>query len=525
MTTESVIPFRRDEVKTDVMAELSKGVDALLAAVDAGASPRELEGSVWQLVLTVGRLLLTYALALACRRVTEQDLRRRGLSRRDVWLRMDEDYHVSLTTTLGPVRVPVFAYRDRSSGLGTVTRAPARKQLFPLYPRCRSSEACVEWEARLGSEHPFRKAQEALRFFTHGAVELEDTTIARHMVRVGLLVDRSWLYRPVEEVGEILRTRATRDAESEQPVLYVSSDAHALRRYVDETWDAQWKMANGLRLWCVDRHNGAIIHIGGEYTWGDCHVVKGALASLVASGHLPADGNYGDGVTARIVFISDGMPWFEDHLLPLLPSAVAVLDAYHALERLGDYAATRFGRGTPRAKDWYDKAVRTLLGQRPPKRAKGKRRKGHKKTRRTSRPKVETPPPGADLNRTPAAEALLDLLAVGRIPKAVAEAHAQLVAYIEHNAARMDFTRYRQLGYQIGSGAMESLHRTGSQARLKIPGGRWLRETSQAIFNLRMMTLAGRWRAFWDQPDITQQLAAAFAAPANDDTTCHAEAA
>ena len=52
-----------------------------------------------------------------------------------------------------------------------------------------------------------------------------------------------------------------------------------------------------------------------------------------------------------------------------------------------------------------------------------------------------------------------------------------------------------------------------------------MRETSQAIFNLRMMVLAGRWRAFWDQPDVTQQLAASFAAPANDDATCYAEAA
>jgi len=38
-----------------------------------------------------------------------------------------------------------------------------------------------------------------------------------------------------------------------------------LRGYVDETWDAQGKMANGVRLWCIDRHNGATIHLGADW--------------------------------------------------------------------------------------------------------------------------------------------------------------------------------------------------------------------------------------------------------------------
>ncbi len=75
---------------------------------------------------------------------------------------------------------------------------------------------------------------------------------------------------------------------------------------------------------------------------------------------------------------------------------------------------------------------------------------------------------------------------------------------------------YRMLGYSIGSGAMESLHRTAGQARMKIPGGRWLQETSQAIFNLRMMVLAGRWTEFWSKPDLPSLLARAFEPP-NDE--------
>ena len=110
---------------------------------------------------------------------------------------------------------------------------------------------------------------------------VEDTTIARHAVMVGNLIDRQWLYRPLAEVREGLAQRATRDTESGKPIMSASTDAHAQRRYVDETWDAEWKMANGIRLWCVDRSTGATIHIGGEYTWGDCGQVGAAFAALI----------------------------------------------------------------------------------------------------------------------------------------------------------------------------------------------------------------------------------------------------
>lgn len=52
------------------------------------------------------------------------------------------------------------------------------------------------------------------------------------------------------------------------PILFVSLDAHALRRHIDEAWDAAWKMCNGHQRWCLDRDTGAIMHRGGEYVWG-----------------------------------------------------------------------------------------------------------------------------------------------------------------------------------------------------------------------------------------------------------------
>ena len=74
----------------------------------------------------------------------------------------------------------------------------------------------------------------------------------------------------------------------------------------------------------------------------------------------------------------------------------------------------------------------------------------------------------------------------------------------------MNYPEYLRRGYQIGSGAMESLHRTGSQQRTKVPGARWLADTSQAVFNFRMVQLVGKWDAFWEQSDLMRQLAGAL---------------
>ena len=45
---------------------------------------------------------------------------------------------------------------------------------------------------------------------------------------------------------------------------------------------------------------------------------------------------------------------------------------------------------------------------------------------------------------------------------------------------------------------MESLHRTGSQVRLKRAGAHWTADVAQAILNLRMLSLSERWNEFWD---------------------------
>lgn len=65
-------------------------------------------------------------------------------------------------------------------------------------------------------------------------------------------------------------------------------------------------------------------------------------------------------------------------------------------------------------------------------------------------------------------------------------------------------------GLQTGSGAMESLRRTGCQLRTKISGAKWLAKTAQAILGLRMLHLVGDWDALWKQPNLPQEVTTVF---------------
>ncbi len=491
VTAQTQITDAAADVNARLSAVLSERVVELLER--EGSSERELEMAVWSVVLEIGRELLAACLTLACWRVTQ-----RATAGRVVRLRLDEDYTLSRSTTFGAVDVLLFAYRE-----GGATRCPARRAMFPMHPKCRSSALLLEWEARVGSQLPFRQAQEALTFFSHGAVCTEDTPISRHMGVIGALLDRTWTCRTPEDVAKILATKATRDRKTGRPLLYASSDAHALRRYVDDTWKAEQKMINGIRLWCVDRRTGQTIHVGGEYTWGDCRDVAERMRRLVEL--LVPTGDE----APQAVLITDGMPWLRDHVLPVMPDGTwFILDFYHLAQRLAKYAAAVHGPSSGRAKAWVRRAVTRLTGKRPYRRKKLKKRRGHRKKCGRRRDPFRTVHPSPHPHG--AADDLLWRL-IEEEP--ASDAVDELIGYVAPNLDRMDYSRYREHGMQIGSGAMASLHRTASQMRLKLAGARWTADRATAVLNTRLMLLAGRWDAFWTQPDLTTTLAAAFGCP------------
>lgn len=67
------------------------------------------------------------------------------------------------------------------------------------------------------------------------------------------------------------------------------------------------------------------------------------------------------------------------------------------------------------------------------------------------------------------------------------------IRYFTYHKKRMKYAEYRNLGFEIGSGAIESAHKIVIQSRMKQAGMRWSHNNVQSIVSLRAMYLSGQW--------------------------------
>ena len=166
----------------------------------------------------------------------------------------------------------------------------------------------------------------------------------------------------------------------------------------------------------------------------------------------------------RWIAISDGGAGIEDWLTANFPRAeVVILDFYHAAEHLGDWAKALHPADPA--------AAAALAGE------------------WCHRLKHEG---GA------AVLAGLRDAAVGRRP-AAREAQRQLLGYFANQLHRMDYPRYRGMGWQIGSGPVEAACKQVVGQRLKGSGMRWGEVGADAVCHLRALfrSETTQWDAFW----------------------------
>jgi hypothetical protein len=70
----------------------------------------------------------------------------------------------------------------------------------------------------------------------------------------------------------------------------------------------------------------------------------------------------------------------------------------------------------------------------------------------------------------------------------------KILGCYQANKDRMDYKKNLQIGCGlIGSGAIESAHRTVVQKRLKLSGQRWTKRGAQNMLNLRVTHMNGQW--------------------------------
>lgn len=160
--------------------------------------------------------------------------------------------------------------------------------------------------------------------------------------------------------------------------------------------------------------------------------------------------------------VSDGADWIVRQYRDKLPMLkVNILDYYHLREHVIKASQSVFGLDNPQARSWREQITGIVLEQGP----------------------VE------------ALEYIASLRKGLRAPSK-RKALEDLIGYIGRRLDMLDYPRFRQANYEIGSGPTEAFCKTLT-SRLKGPGMRWDEAHAEAFMALASVRSSGLWQSYW----------------------------
>ncbi len=84
----------------------------------------------------------------------------------------------------------------------------------------------------------------------------------------------------------------------------------------------------------------------------------------------------------------------------------------------------------------------------------------------------------------------------------------RLIGYIRRFFEALSYNEFKEKGYPIGSGEVESAHKSIPQKRMKIPGACWHPSSINPILSLRILRANDWWDDFWNNRNNEMLLAA-----------------
>lgn len=167
----------------------------------------------------------------------------------------------------------------------------------------------------------------------------------------------------------------------------------------------------------------------------------------------------------KVVFVADGAVWIWNLVAHHFPEAVEIVDWYHAIEHLWNVANAWYGQGSKKAKSWVKRNKARLMED------------------------------GVDR-----------VISSIKQWKPKTEDHVKIkrenMHYFSVNAHRMMYATFKENGYYIGSGSVESACKQYGQGRLKGAGMRWKKPGIEAIAHLRSAVLNKRTPAIMEAAKI-----------------------
>ncbi len=264
-------------------------------------------------------------------------------------------------------------------------------------------------------------------------------------------INEMQLYRITDHYGESLASvleenKRLQPMLPEEDVLYAMADGSMIL-----TREQKWKEAK----------------LGRLFSGKDCLQIEGKVNEVKASQYVSHFGgckqftdkldkvldDYGD-LKERLIFICDGAIWLRIWIEDAYPYAISILDFYHVKEYLCLFAKEIFKDDCER-NTWITEQEKLLL---------------ESKTHQV----IDT------------------IKKIGNNKKKAAT--KKIVEYYQSNINRMDYKYYLTIGKGIiGSGAIESAHRTVIQCRMKRSGQRWSKKGAKNMLCLRTIKMNNQW--------------------------------
>lgn len=236
-------------------------------------------------------------------------------------------------------------------------------------------------------------------------------------------------------------------------ILYILMDGSAVNTRIQDKDGSTWReMKLGLTFLDKDvikrKDDKAIITKKDYVTYlGSVDEFKKLLFnSAVEAGY---------GKVKKVVVIGDGAHWIWNLCRELFPDAECILDFYHMTENVYSYAKELFFHNEKQYTKWAETVIYYI------------------KTEQFSKALIK-------IKNSP-------------LPKKKARNIVNLEGYIQNNIGRIKYLEYKNKGYYIGSGMIESGNKLVVQKRMKQSGMRWGNSGAQYMAILRAKYESNRW--------------------------------
>lgn len=351
----------------------------------------------------------------------------------------------TLATTLGDVHIRRVRYRCEACG----------QERYPQDADLRFAGRSVTWRlakviSRLGAQLPFEQAQQNL-YEDYRVRVCKQTVQQVSEAAGGMLVEQEDATRerllklPVEKRPAALPTSELRPKMgcilADGTMIHAAGDWHEIRVGSVVALDADGKIlaaqSQARFLSCTDFGH----HLVQMARQAGCHQAE------------------------KVAFQGDGARWLWQLADEHFPGAVQILDWYHLQEHVHQTSADVYGEGTSKSQRWAKARLKQLWEGRTAA-ALRNLRELHSKLRAQSK-------------RT---------------------SLAKLIQYLENNRRRINYPKYVEAGFPVGSGRVEGACKTLVGGRCKQSGMRnWTRQGAEGVLRIRSTLQNGSFHRLWNQ--------------------------